>query len=94
MCFRKVVVAGVVLAIGAVGSASASDRRPLVEGGIGDKPFVQGQLGKTRLGGYTEVHFRYGRSDGITEEITFEAKRFNLFTYTPVSDRLRVASEI
>ena len=94
MCFRKVVVAGVVLAIGAVGSASASDRRPLVEGGIGDKPFVQGQLGKTRLGGYTEVHFRYGRSDGITEEIIFVAKRFNLFTYAPVSDRLRVASEI
>jgi len=94
MCFRKVVVAGVVLAIGAVGSASASDRRPLVEGGIGDKPFVEGQVGKTRLGGYTEAHFRYGRSDGITEEITFVAKRFNLFTYTPVSDRLRVASEI
>ena len=70
MCFRKVVVAGVVLAIGAVGSASASDRRPLVEGGIGDKPFVEGQVGKTRLGGYTEAHFRYGRSDGITEEIT------------------------
>ena len=43
------------------------------------------------FGGYTEVHFRYGRSDGITEEITFVAKRFNLFTYTPVSDRLRVA---
>ena len=94
MYLRKVVVAGVVLAIGAVGSASASDRRPLVEGGIGDKPFVQGKLGKTRLGGYAEVHFRYGRSDGIAEEITFVAKRFNLFTYTPVSDRLRVASEI
>ncbi len=68
--------------------------RPLVKGGIDDKPFIS-QLDKgTRIGGYTEAHFRYEREDGITEELTFEAKRFNIFTYTPVSDRVRVASEL
>ena len=76
-----------------VGVAQESSR-PLVKGGIGDKPFIS-QLDKsTSIGGYTEAHFRYEREDGITEELTFEAKRFNIFTYTPVSDRVRVASEL
>ena len=57
-----------------------ADERPLVDGGIGDKPFMTGEKGKTRIGGYSEVHFRYGRSDGATEELGFEAKRFNLFS--------------
>ncbi|MCZ6681321.1 MAG: hypothetical protein O7E52_29240 [Candidatus Poribacteria bacterium] len=42
----------------------------------------------------TEAHFRFEREEGITEEVTFELKRFNLFTYTPVSDRARIASEL
>ena len=71
-----------------------SEDRPLVAGGIDDKPFMAALAGKTRIGGYTEVHFRYGRVDGFAEEITFDAKRFNLFSYTPVSDRLRVVSEL
>ncbi|NKB71663.1 MAG: hypothetical protein GKR89_31700 [Candidatus Latescibacteria bacterium] len=67
---------------------------PIVRGGIGDKPFIKGTGGRTFLGGYTEAHFRYEREEGITEELTFDPKRFNLFTYTPVSDRVRVASEL
>lgn len=71
-----------------------ADERPLVDGGIGDKPFMTEKKGKTRIGGYSEVHFRYGRSDGVTEELGFEAKRFNLFSYTRVADRLQVVSEL
>ena len=74
--------------------SAAAQERPLVEGGIGDKPFMSARPGQTRIGGYSEVHFRYGREDGITEELSFVAKRFNLFSYTPVSERLRVASEL
>ena len=78
-----------------VGVAVAQEgETPLVRGGIGDKPFIKGVGGRTYFGGYTEVHFRYEREEGITEELTFEPKRFNIFTYTPVSDRLRVASEL
>ena len=78
-----------------VGIAIAEEgETPLVRGGIGDKPFIKGAGGRTYFGGYTEVHFRYEREEGITEELTFEPKRFNIFTYTPVSDRLRVASEL
>ena len=68
--------------------------RPFVRGGVHDKPFIA-QLGRgTSLGGYTEVHFRLERTEGVNEEVTFEAKRFNIFTYTPVADRVRVASEL
>ena len=73
---------------------AAAQERPLVEGGIGDKPFMSARPGRTRIGGYSEVHFRYGRKDGITEELSFVAERFNLFSYTPVTERLRVASEL
>ena len=78
-------------------STEASDdteTRPFVTGGIYDKPYIT-QLGRrTSLGGYTEAHFRFEREEGITEEVTFEPKRFNIFTYTPVTDRVRVASEL
>ncbi len=75
-------------------SPSVAEDRPLVDGGMGDKPFIQAQQGQTRIGGYVEAHFRYAKSLGITDELTFETKRFNVFTYTPVTQRLRVASEL
>ena len=91
MLLRTLVVLVGLTAGAAVGQEGDA---PLVRGGIGDKPFIKGTGGRTYLGGYTEAHFRYEREEGITEELTFEPKRFNIFTYTPVSDRLRVASEV
>ena len=72
----------------------ATGSRPLVKGGIDNKPFIARLGGGTRVGGYAEAHFRYEREDGITKELTFDPRRFNIFTYTPVSDRVRVASEL
>lgn len=95
--FSGVLVIGGVVPMGIAELAAPSDDtegRPFVKGGIYDKPYIT-QLGRgTNLGGYTEAHFRFEREEGITEEVTFEPKRFNLFTYTPVTDRVRVASEL
>jgi len=74
-------------------AVSAQDR-PLVSGGITDKPFIHATGGGTRIGGYMETHFRWEREAGFSEELTFEAKRFNLFTYAPISDRLRMVAEL
>ncbi|MBI2502379.1 MAG: hypothetical protein HYW07_03995 [Candidatus Latescibacteria bacterium] len=74
--------------------AAQAQQRPFVKGGIGDKPFIKRAGGRTSIGGYAEVHFRYEREDGVTEELSFVPQRFNLFTYTPVSERVRVASEL
>lgn len=67
---------------------------PFVEGGIYDKPYLTTLLGRTALGGYAEAHARFERVDGVTEELGFEAKRFNLFTSTRVSDFVRIGAEI
>ena len=68
--------------------------RPFVPGGVYDKPYLTTLLGRTVLGGYAEAHARFERVDGVTEELGFVAKRFNLFTATRVSDFVRIAAEI
>lgn len=78
----------------ALAAQAQQSERPFVKGGVGDKPFIKRAGGHTSIGGYAEVHFRYEREDGVTEELTFDPKRFNLFTYSPVSERVRVASEL
>lgn len=68
--------------------------RPFVRGGIYDKPYQTRLLGRTAIGGYAEAHARYQRVDGLRDEAGFEAKRFNLFTNTRVSDFVRIGAEI
>jgi hypothetical protein len=68
--------------------------RPFVRGGVYDKPYQTRLLGRTAIGGYAEAHARFERADGVTEEAGFEAKRFNLFTSTRVSDFVRMAAEV
>lgn len=68
--------------------------RPFIRGGVYDKPFLTRLGGRTTLGGYAEVHARYERVDGVREESGFEAKRFNLFTNTRVSDFVRIGAEL
>ncbi len=69
-------------------------RRPFVEGGIYDKPYLGRLLGRTAVGGYAEAHARWERADGVNEEVGFVAKRFNLFTATQVSDYVRIGAEL
>lgn len=66
----------------------------LVPGGIYDKPFMKRDLGRTLLGGYAEAQFRYEREAGVSDGVTFLLERLNLFTFTPVSERVRLATEI
>ena len=75
-------------------TAPADTSRPFVRGGVYDKPFQTRLLGRTTIGGYAEVHARYQRVDGVREEAGFEAKRFNLFANSRVSDYVRFAAEL
>jgi hypothetical protein len=75
-------------------SVRADTTRPFVRGGIYDKPFQTRLLGRTALGGYAEAHARYERVEGLKDEAGFEAKRFNLFTSTRVSDFVRLGAEL
>jgi hypothetical protein len=68
--------------------------RPFVRGGVYDKPFLTRLGGRTTIGGYAEAHARWERVDGRRDEAGFEAKRFNLFTNTRVSDFVRIGAEL
>lgn len=68
--------------------------RPFIRGGVYDKPYVVQLKGRTAIGGYVEADMRYQRVDGVLEEFTFVAKRFNLFFSTQVSDLVRFAAEL
>jgi hypothetical protein len=75
-------------------TAVADTGRPFVRGGAYDKPFQTRLLGRTAIGGYAEAHARYQRVDGANDDSGFEAKRFNLFSATRVSDFVRMAAEL
>ena len=70
------------------------EQKAFVEGGIFDKPFITRLGGRTSIGGYADFEYRTERADGVTEAATFRMHRFNLFTYSVVSDRIRLSSEI
>ncbi len=68
--------------------------RPFVEGGVYDKPYLGRLMGRTAIGGYAEAHARVTRVDGVTDDAGFEAKRWNIFTATQVSDFVRIGAEL
>jgi hypothetical protein len=73
---------------------AAAEDRPTVRGGVWDKPSLARAGDRLVLGGYADAQFRYQRVAGVTDEVTFTLRRFNLFVHAFVSDRVRVASEI
>jgi hypothetical protein len=95
-----------ILAIGAValwtGTLAAqvdtvrrdSTTRPFVRGGTFDKPYMTSLLGRTAIGGYAEAQARWQQVDGVSDETGFEAKRFNLFASSRVSDIVRIGAEL
>jgi hypothetical protein len=99
------VLLGCLLTLGAPWSvASAQQRdttraaqdttRAFVRGGIYDKPFLTRLGGRTIIGGYAEAHARWERVEGVRDDAGFEAKRFNIFTNTRVSDFVRIGAEL
>lgn len=85
---------GEVAAQESAGVARDTTERPFVRGGRGDRPYLFDLAGRLSLGGYAEGHFRYERQDGITEELGFLAKRFNLFFNSQISDFVRFGAEL
>jgi hypothetical protein len=67
---------------------------PLVSGGIYDKPFMTRLGARTVIGGYMDVVGTFTHHAGINEGWSFDARRFNLFTYSRLADGIVVASEI
>jgi hypothetical protein len=91
---RFAIAIAIAAAVPASAQTPADTARPFVRGGAFDKPFQGRLLGRTAIGGYAEAHARYERVDGLRDRAGFEAKRFNLFSATTVSDFVRVGAEL
>lgn len=66
----------------------------LIQNAIFDRPFIENTSAKTALGGYLEAYSNYFIEDGIGEGLSFEMRRFNIFLYSSISERIKLLSEL
>lgn len=63
-----------------------------VQSSIYSRPYIA--LGGTSIGGYAEGNTNYLVEDGVTEGFSMELRRFNIFLFSTVGQRLRFTSEL
>ncbi|TDP75967.1 hypothetical protein [Bradymonas sediminis] len=71
---------------------SALNTDPLANA-IFDRPFVVGGQ-RASMGGYAETRVLYGVEEGISDGMSFNFQRFNLFAFAPIGSRIRFLSEL
>lgn len=69
-------------------------QKPFVKGGIYDKPYLVRPSARLAVGGYAEMLVRSNYEAGIHEGYSFEARRFNLFLFSSISDLIKLTSEL
>ncbi len=67
---------------------------PLVKGGIYDRPYMFRPSSRIAIGGYAETMIRSEYEQGIHENISFEARRFNIFIFSSISPYIKLTSEL
>lgn len=67
---------------------------PLVKGGIYDRPYIFRPSSRIAIGGYAETMVRSEYEEGIHENISFEARRFNIFLFSSISPLIKLTSEL
>lgn len=72
---------------------AAQQDTAMVQGGIYQRPFLV-TAGRTAVGGYTEGNLNYFRTDGVTEGLSMEFRRFNIFLFSSAGRRFRFTSEL
>lgn len=73
--------------------AQADSSTTPVQGGVYNRPFIT-SLGRAAIGGYAEANSNYFMEDGVTEGFSMEIRRFNIFMFAPIGERLRFISEL
>jgi len=61
---------------------------------IFDRPFIDNTISKTAVGGYLEANSNYFIEDGLGEGLSFEMRRFNIFLYSSISERIKFLAEL
>ena len=73
---------------------SQTDSLKISQDAIYNRPFIT--LGKTStaVGGYVEGNTNYFTEDGVTEGFSMELRRFNIFLYSSIHDKIKFLSEV
>ncbi len=75
-------------------AVDTAGRKPFVKGGIYDKPYLYQPSARLAIGGYAEMLVRSNYETGVHEGYSFEARRFNIFMFSSVSDLIKLTSEL
>ncbi|MDT8341244.1 MAG: hypothetical protein RQ751_07000 [Longimicrobiales bacterium] len=81
------------LALTASGARAQQPDTTIAQEGVYDRPFI-GSLASASIGGYLEANSNWFSEEGISDGLSFEMRRFNLFLFASLSDRLRFLSEL
>ena len=82
-----------VLASMSVGPVAAQADSTMAQEGVYQRPFI-GALSSTSIGGYVEGNTNYFVEDGVSEGFSMELRRFNIFLFSQVSQRIRFLAEL
>lgn len=61
---------------------------------IYNRPFIGIGRSKTALGGYVEGNTNYFSEDGVSEGFSMELRRFNIFMYSAIGQRIKMLAEL
>ncbi len=84
------------LVIGSVSITFGQDstHAPAVKGGIYDRPYLLRPSSRIAIGGYAEVMLRSEYKEGVHENISFEARRFNIFFFSSIASSIKLTAEL
>ncbi len=80
-------------ALGHVAAAAQATDSTLAQDGIYARPFI-GAVSIASIGGYVEGNTNYFVEDGVGDGFSMELRRFNLFLFSQISQRVRFLSEL
>lgn len=75
------------------GGLRAQADTTMAQDGLYNRPFI-GSVASTSLGGYVEGNTNYFVEDGVSEGFSSELRRFNVFLFSQLSQRIRFISEL
>ncbi|MDT8368317.1 MAG: hypothetical protein RQ745_03860 [Longimicrobiales bacterium] len=76
-----------------VSGVGAQETPASAQEGIYARPFI-GAESSASFGGYAEANSKWFSDEGVEDGLSFEMRRFNLFFFASLSDRLRFISEL
>jgi len=75
------------------GQEDSTGVAPSSQEAVYQRPFITRALG-TSIGGYLEGNSNYFSEDGVTEGLSLELRRFNIFLYSSIAPRIKFLAEL